>query len=73
MAKIVRLRLHDLLAERGMTQKDFALRSGISENAVSKIVNQQTMIKIETMQDIINTLGCDISELFEVEEVIKVL
>ena len=67
--KRVRLRLHDILLERNMTQKDFAERSGLSENAVSKLVNQQSMIRIETIEFIINTLDCDLCDLFVVFDI----
>ena len=60
----IRLRLGEILRERDLTQKGFAEMSGISENGVSKIVNQPAQIKIETLDLICNTLQIEPGDLF---------
>lgn len=59
----VRLRLGEILRERQMTQKDFAEMSGLSEMAVSKIVNQPAQIRLDTIDTICDALNVDVTDL----------
>lgn len=60
----VRLRLSEILRERGLTQKEFSELSGLSENAVSNIVNQPAQIRLETIDVICDTLDITPEDLF---------
>jgi putative transcriptional regulator len=60
----VRLRLGEILQERGMTQTKFAEDSGLSRNAVSTLVNQPAQIRMETIDVICDTLDVTPDELF---------
>ena len=60
----VRLRLGEILRERGMTQKDLADSCGISENGVSKIVNQPAQIRLETIDILCDALDLQPGDLF---------
>lgn len=61
----VRINLSKILDERGMSQKDFSELSGLSENAVSKICNQQSMIKLDTIAAICSALDIQPEDLIE--------
>lgn len=58
------LRLGEILRERGLTQTKFAELSGMSQNAVSSLVNQPAQIRMETIETICSTLNITPSELF---------
>lgn len=47
----------DKQKEQGLTQKDIAMRAGISEATMSRIVNGTHKLKIKTFQRIAMALG----------------
>ena len=59
----VRLRLGEILRERDMTQKEFAEVSGISENGISKMVNQPAQIRLETLDLLCEKLDVEPGDL----------
>ena len=59
----MRLRLGEILTERGLTQKEFAKMCGLSENSISKLVNQPTQIKLATIQRICKALEIEVDDL----------
>ena len=58
------LRLKELLALRGMTLKEFASVSGISQSNLSNYINGNISPTLETLNRIATNLGVDIVELF---------
>jgi DNA-binding Xre family transcriptional regulator len=62
-APTVRLRLDEILAERGMTQTELAKVSGISRQAINNLANNPNAIKLETLQALSKALGIPISEI----------
>lgn len=60
----VRLRVKEMLEEKGMSQKDLAILAGISENAVSKLVRSPAMIKFDTIASLAAALECSPGDLF---------
>lgn len=59
------LRLKDVLKEKGITGKELALRVGITENALSMIINGKRQPRFELLIAIAKTLDVDIRDLFE--------
>ena len=59
----IRLRLGEILTEREITQKEFAKMCGLSENSISKLVNQPTQIKLVTIQRICRALEIEVDDL----------
>lgn len=62
-APTVRLRLDEILAERGMTQTQLAELSGISRQAINNLANNPQGIKLETLQTLSKVLGIPIGEI----------
>lgn len=56
-------RVRKLRTERGLTQKELALRGGVSHSALSKIENSQLSPTFETILRIADGLDIDVSEL----------
>lgn len=56
-------RVRQLRTERSLTQKELALRGGVSHSALSKIENRQLSPTFETILRIADGLGIDVSEL----------
>ena len=60
----LKIDLKRVLEEKGMTQARFAELSGLSQNAVSTLVNQPQQIRLETVERICNTLNIKPEDLF---------
>ena len=56
------LRIKEILKERGLTQKDLALKMGVAEISLSRSINGNP--NLDTLQKISNALNVEISELF---------
>lgn len=70
MPVAVRVRLADILAERGMKQKELAEKVKLSENAVSKLVTgRPRQIRLDTIERLCESLEIMPGELFEMEKV----
>jgi DNA-binding Xre family transcriptional regulator len=61
----VRLRLPEILAEKGWTQTELAIKTGLSKNAVSQLCRNPVGIKLETIEMLLKALGITPAELFE--------
>ena len=59
------LRLKEILALKGMTLKEFASVSGISQSNLSNYINGNISPTLETLNRIATNLGIDIIELFK--------
>ncbi len=67
----VKIRLKDLLYERGLTQKQLAEMAGIQENTVSDITRGvKTSINIKHLEKIASVL--EISDLREIIDLAKI-
>lgn len=64
---MVRLKVKEVAAAKGISQRQIALRSGIDINAVRRLFRFPigTNTKVETLDKIAKVLGVDVSELIE--------
>lgn len=60
----IRLRLAELLRERKITQKELAEQTGLSENAISKLINGSAQIRFDTIDILCGALGINPGDLF---------
>lgn len=60
----VRLRLAELLREREITQKELAVKIGMSEMAVSKMINGTVQIRFDTIEALCSALNINPGDLF---------
>jgi hypothetical protein len=69
MSVVVKIKIKEVLAERGMTQSELAKLSNLTETAVSKFVRGQGIsINKEHLAKIASALNItDISEILELE------
>ena len=58
------LRLKELLSQKGITLKDFAATSGISQSNLSNYINGNISPTLDTLKKIASHLGIDVVELF---------
>lgn len=49
-------RLREIMQERGITQEELSVRTGISQGALSKIINNKKEITLSTARKISNAL-----------------
>ena len=69
--------IKEQLVERGMKQKEFAVRMGMSEKHTSKLINGEVQLTIEMARKLEMVLGvptqfwCNLESLYR-EELIKV-
>ncbi|MEA0556091.1 helix-turn-helix transcriptional regulator [Lysinibacillus irui] len=65
----VRLKLKMVLFERGITQKEVAVGTGLRENVISEMVNnQRKTFNREQVAKVINFLEItDMNEIFEIK------
>lgn len=62
---IMELRLKEILTQRGITLKDFAQISGISQSNLSNYLNGNISPTLDTLKKIASFLNIDIVELFK--------
>lgn len=65
------LRLKEILAQRGVTLKDFARLSGISQSNLSNYLNGNISPTLDTLKKIASFLNIDVSELFREKDDIE--
>jgi len=58
------LRLKEILAQRGITLKDFAQISGISQSNLSNYLNGNISPTLDTLKKMASFLSIDVVELF---------
>ena len=59
--------IHRLIRERGLTQGDVAIRAGLNQNALSRML-RATSAKTANLEEIAKVIGVDVSELFAPEK-----
>lgn len=62
----VRLRLSEILKERGMSQTELANKTGLSKNAISQLCRKPCRIGFDTIEMLIKALDIPLCDLFEV-------
>lgn len=58
------LRLKEILAQRGITLKDFATAAGLSQSNLSNYINGNISPTLDTLKRIATHLNIDVVELF---------
>lgn len=61
----MKLRIKDLLKEKGMTMSDLASAIGTTQTSISRMLGENGNPTCETLDKISDALGVDITELFE--------
>lgn len=59
------IRLKEILSQRGITLKEFAAHSGISQSNLSNYINGNISPTLDTLNRIADNLNIDIVELFK--------
>lgn len=65
------LRLKEILAQRGITLKDFATNAGLSQSNLSNYINGNISPTLDTLRKIATHLNIDVVELFKEKDVIE--
>ncbi len=65
------LRLKEILAQRGITLKDFAASSGLSQSNLSNYINGNISPTLDTLRRIATHLNIDVVELFREKEEVE--
>lgn len=65
------LRLKEILAQRGITLKDFAQLSGISQSNLSNYLNGNISPTLDTLKKMASFLDIDVVELFKEKDDIE--
>ena len=66
------LRLKELLAQRGITLKEFAQSSGISQSNLSNYLNGNISPTLDTLKKIATNLNVDVVELFREKDEVEI-
>ena len=62
---MVKLRVKEILREKGITQKEFSAKLGMTEVGLSKAINENGNPDFKRLNEIAETLNISFSELFE--------
>lgn len=62
------LRLKEILAQKGITLKEFSQISGISQSNLSNYINGNISPTLDTLKKIASYLGVDLIEMFKEKE-----
>ena len=66
------LRLKEILAQRGITLKEFAQSSGISQSNLSNYLNGNISPSLDTLKKIATNLNVDVVELFREKDEVEI-
>lgn len=66
------LRLKEILTQRGITLKEFAQSSGISQSNLSNYLNGNISPTLDTLKRIAHNLNIDLVELFHEKDEIEI-
>ena len=61
----IKLRVKDILKEKGITQKELASKLGMTEVGLSKAINEEGNPPLKRIGEIANALDVPVSDLFE--------
>jgi len=62
---MVKLRVKEILREKGITQKEFSAKLGMTEVGLSKTINENGNPDFKRLNEIADILNVSITELFE--------
>jgi transcriptional regulator with XRE-family HTH domain len=62
---MIKLRVKEILKEKGITQKEFASQLGMTEVGLSKTINENGNPDLKRLNEIAKALSVPFSELFE--------
>ena len=65
------IRLKEILVQRGITLKEFAMSSGISQSNLSNYINGNISPTLDTLKRIATSLNVDVVDLFKEEDDIE--
>lgn len=68
---MIELRLREILAKRGITLKDFAAQSGLSQSNLSNYINGKISPTLDTVSRIASHLDIDAIELFKEKDEVE--
>ncbi len=69
ISSVIKIQLEQLLKKQGKTLYWLAKQTGISYNALAKInKNDVTRLELDTIEKICVNLGCEASDLLEIEK-----
>lgn len=60
----MKVRLKEVLSEKGVTSAELAGRVGVSKATVSNLINNKTMPSLDTLKKIADALGVEMWKLF---------
>ena len=66
------LRLKEILAQRGITLKEFAQSSGISQSNLSNYLNGNISPTLDTLKKIATNLNVEVVELFREKDEVEI-
>ena len=62
---MIKLRVKEILREKGITQKEFAFQLGMTEVGLSKSINENGNPDFKRLNEIADALNIPLTELFE--------
>ncbi|GEM_PF-1021682 len=65
------LRLKEILTQRGVTLKDFAVSAGLSQSNLSNYINGNISPTLDTLKKIATHLNIDVVELFKEKDEVE--
>jgi putative transcriptional regulator len=64
---MIKSKLHDLLWQKKLSQKDIAKQTGLAESTISKLMHGEDC-KFSTVDKICNYLDCKLTDVIEFEK-----
>ena len=64
-------RLKNKISEKGMTQTELAMKSGVNRATINHYLLEQRTAKIDVILNMVKVLGCSVDELVYVSEMVK--
>lgn len=61
----MKLKIDEMIKERGFLKKHVAKQMGINPNTLSKYITGKRKITLETAIQLADTLNCEVSDLYE--------
>lgn len=65
---MIKFKLHDLLWQMRVTQKELSEKTGLAESTISKLVRGEEDCKLSTIDKICTYLQCKITDVIEFEK-----
>lgn len=69
MLKVGKCLLLDLLQKRNLSQSDFAIKLNMTKQQVNAYITNRNVMSLQTAVNVAFVLRCEISDLYEFEEV----